>query len=421
MKIVHLNTHSYGGAAIVARRLHLAGLAAGIDSQFITQYGLASDRTTNYAALRDARLRYALRQQAAHPYWYRVGKFLQRRLEHRNLANRPAGFEIFSPLNTRQRFADCAEAFDPNIIHLHWVAGFVDHADFFARNRQRKFVWTLHDMNPLTGGCHHADGCTNFTAGCAQCPQLAGTVDQGYARQVFAAKAQALAALADDQLVIATPSRWLMELSRRSPLTERFRHVHIRNPALPGGAPQPDRERLKGDLNLPGDRKIVLFVSDNLRNPRKGIDLLLGAADMMARKREIQLVGIGNPTDTPRGVPVRFTGRITEDGKLAAYYSCADVLVNPSVMENSPLTIIEALSLGTPAVAFDVGGVRELIGAGCGALVTERSAAALATTLENVLFHQNYDRAAIQQSAAHHEASRVWQEYQNVYSELLTS
>lgn len=421
MKIVHLNTHSYGGAAVVARRLHLAGLAAGIDSQFITQYGLASDRTTNYAVLRDARLRYALRQQAAKPFWYRVGKFLQRRFEHRNLANRPAGFEIFSPLNTQKRFADCAEAFDPNIIHLHWVAGFVDHADFFAHNRQRKFVWTLHDMNPLTGGCHHADGCTNFTGGCAQCPQLSGTVDEGYARQVFAAKAQTLAALADDQLVIAAPSRWLMELSRQSPLTARFRHVHIRNPALPGRAPQPDRERLKGDLNLPRDRKIVLFVSDNLRNPRKGIDLLLGAADTMARKREIQLVGIGNPTDTPREVAVRFTGRITDEETLAAYYSCADVLVNPSVMENSPLTVIEALSLGTPAVAFDVGGVRELINAACGALVTERSAAALAATLENVLFDQEYDRAAIRQSAAHHEANRVWQEYQNVYNELLTS
>ena len=110
MKVVHFNTHSYGGAAVVARRLHRAALARGIDSHFVTKYGVPSDTTPRYEYLKNARLRYFLRRQSAHAPVYRVGKYLQQLQEHRNLAGRPSGLEVFSPLNGDSEFADCANA-----------------------------------------------------------------------------------------------------------------------------------------------------------------------------------------------------------------------------------------------------------------------------------------------------------------------
>ena len=101
MRIVHLNTHSYGGAAVVARRLHAAALAHGMDSYFVTRYGLRSDPTPRYNALEDARLLYLLRAKSSNRGLYKLGKWVHRATEHRILVDRPEGFDVFSPLNTQ--------------------------------------------------------------------------------------------------------------------------------------------------------------------------------------------------------------------------------------------------------------------------------------------------------------------------------
>ncbi|HEY0306073.1 MAG TPA: glycosyltransferase [Longimicrobiales bacterium] len=420
MKIVHLNTHSHGGAAVVARRLHRAALAAGITSTFITKYGLRDGSLPRYRALRDGRLLELVRTSAMHPQVYALGKAVERRLQHRNLVNRPAGLEIFSPLNRGPRFQDCVDGDDPTVVHLHWIAGFVDHAAFFRHNAQRKFVWTLHDMNPITGGCHHADGCAGFVSGCHGCPQLDGTIDRDYSARVLRAKADALNALRDDQLVIVSPSSWLLELSRHSPVTARFRHMQIVNPSL-DTRPDEGVTAFKLRHRIPRDKKIVLFVSENLRNPRKGIGLLFDAVRLMHNRGEVHLIGIGRRSDVPPDIPVTFAGRISDEGTLAGFFAASDAVVVPSAMENSPLTIIEGLTCGTPAVAFKVGGVGELISDACGVLVPERSAAALANALDQLLFERTYDREAIKRKAAHHAPAAVLERYRTIYEELAAS
>lgn len=417
MKVVHLNTHSYGGAAVVARRLHNAALANGIKSKFITRYGLRSDPTPEYEALQDARLLYFLRRQSEHPRLHRLGKLTQRALQHRNLANRPEGFEVFSPLNEETRFADCVRDLDPDIIHLHWVNGFADSAEFFRRNAQRKFVWTLHDMNPMTGGCHHADGCMRFVDGCAECPQLAGTIDPHYAARVLEAKQHALAPLRDDQLVIVGPSRWILELSKQGAVTKRFRHVRIDNPARVACPSDPTAAR-KRSLGLPEDKKIVLFASDNLRNQRKGFARLVAAAQLLPSREQVHFVGIGQRMDWPARLAATFPGPIRDEDRLNEYFTCADLLVSPSVAENAPLVVIEALACGTPVVSYAVGGVPEMVDESCGTVVAEQSAQALAAALQDALFGRTFSRAAIRAAAQRFAPDVVFNAYAEVYAGL---
>lgn len=414
MRIIHLNTHAYGGAAMVARRLHATALASGVDSMLVTRFGLRDDSIPNFNPLHQARLRYTLRRYTAHAPIYKIGKAVQRALQPRNLANRPAGFEIFSPLTEHARYADLGERFSADILHLHWVAGFVDHHAFFANNRERRFVWTLHDMNPFTGGCHHSAGCLNFRAECRQCPQLAGTIDQDYAARVLAAKAHALQPLTDDQLVVVSPSEWLLELSQQSRLLSRFRHVHIENPSFTRAVPQTAAAPR-------GPRKTIAFISDNLRNPQKGVNLLLDAVRELRRTHDVGVIGIGQRADVPADIPAEFVGTVRDESRLAGYLAAADVVALPSAAENSPLAVIEALTCGTPVVAFAVGGVPELIGDESGVLVQERSVAALADGLRTALFERQFDRESIRRKANRFVPANVWQKYVQVYRELASA
>jgi glycosyltransferase involved in cell wall biosynthesis len=414
MKVVHLNTHSYGGAAVVARRLHRAGLASGIASNFITKYGLRSDPTPNYTALRDARVLYYLRAQSASAGWHRLGKAVQQLAQDRHLAHRPAGLEVFSPMNTKPRFADCVAVYDPDVIHLHWVNGFVDHADFFRHNRERKFVWTLHDMNPFTGGCHHADDCAKYRTDCVRCPQLQGTIDPDYASRVLAAKEKALDCLRDDQLTIVAPSRWLLELSTQSRVTRRFRHALVENP---GADATTSNGATAEKLMLP-NKKIIAFASDNLRNTRKGADVLFDAVRALPSKEDVHLVCIGQRTDAPRDLSVTFTGRVDE-ATVQGYLARAHVVVCASVVENSPLVLIEALTRGTPVVSFDVGGVPELVNEQNGVLARSHTSAALSQALHDALFQRTFSRETIRQQAERFAPASVLRKYQDVYAELL--
>lgn len=391
-----------------------------MESVFVTRSGARGDGIPRHHTLKDATLLYALRTRADHPAVYRIAKTVQRWQAHPNLANRPEGLEIFSPRNDRPRYADCTERFDPDVIHLHWVSNFLDHEQFFRRNAHRKFVWTLHDMNPFTGGCHHALTCDNYTKDCRQCPQLAGTIDPDYAADVLASKATALRHLADDQLVVTAPSKWLLRLSSRSKIMGRFRHVHVENPAWDASDTR-NIAALRSQLGLPADKKVVLFVSDNLSNPRKGVAVLFEAARQMARRADVHFVGLGRRADMPRGLSVSFPGFVSDEGMLRRYFSAADAFALASPAENSPLVIIEALTCGTPVVAFPVGGVPELVNDANGVLARDLTAQSLAEALHAALFECSFQRSDISTNSAQYTPSAVLQKYRAVYQELVTT
>jgi glycosyltransferase involved in cell wall biosynthesis len=135
-------------------------------------------------------------------------------------------------------------------------------------------------------------------------------------------------------------------------------------------------------------------------------------------RNQVHLLGIGQRTDPPAGLAASFTGAISDEALLARYFACADVLVNSSPVENSPLSVIEALACGTPVVAFKVGGIPELIDYENGALAAAQTPQALADALDDVLFRRHFDRAAIRERAKQHRPSLVVEQYRRVYNEL---
>lgn len=419
MKVALVNTQTYGGAGVVARRIHQSLLKESIDSLLVSKYGTRG-KLPNHFFFKDATLRNALRAGMSIPLLSPIVKIAQKFATHPNLVNRPEGFERFSVLEEAQLTNQYSIFDQADVIHLHWISDFIPYKAFFNRFSAKKFVWTLHDMNPITGGCHHADGCLKFESICSPCPQLKNTVNEHVAASMQESKVEALGALKDDQLIIVSPSRWLLELSKRSKITSRFRHVLIENPSFEGQPFLESREQVRKRLKLPTDKKIVTFAAESLSNPRKGVSRLFDAVRSIPDCKNIVLIGIGNRAQLPPGLNLYYTGTISNTKLLASYFYAADLFATATAAENSPLVVIESLSCGTPVVASDVGGIPELVNSTNGLLFSADHTESLAGSISLALFHKEFDRERIMRDTrAVHDPSIVGQRYVKLYQSIL--
>jgi glycosyltransferase involved in cell wall biosynthesis len=310
------------------------------------------------------------------------------------LPRRPAGAEFFSDDRSPHGAALLARLPKADIVHLHWVARFVDYSNFFAvaAARRTPLVWTLHDINPATGGCHYADGCTRFETACGACPQLLSMSQDDLARSIWRRKAHAYTGLHAGQLRLVAPSRWLAGEICRSTL---LRDAHVEH--IPGAvdtrlfSPVDPREARR-ELGLPEDAWLVLFVAASLQSRRKGFDLLDQALGTLAvswdgaDRPELVTVGAQEPAEPACGLRCHHLGPMDDDRRLALAYSAADLFVIPSREDNLPNTVVEALACGTPALGFAVGGIPELIRPGeTGLLAPAEDAEALAAAMGRLL------------------------------------
>jgi glycosyltransferase involved in cell wall biosynthesis len=190
-----------------------------------------------------------------------------------------------------------------------------------------------------------------------------------------------------------SPSRWLAESARKSSLFGERRIEVIPN-GLDTEVFRPIRkETAREILNLPQDKTLVLFSAmGGAANPIKGFDLLamaLGALAGSGRARNLELMVVGAssvPGAAGIGVPVHCLGQLYDDISITLANAAADALVAPSRQENLANTVMEALACGTPAVAFDVGGMPDLIEPGVnGVLVPPFDTRALAEAIAWVL------------------------------------
>jgi glycosyltransferase involved in cell wall biosynthesis len=251
-----------------------------------------------------------------------------------------------------------------DVVNLHLVnCGFVQ-VETLAKFRQ-PLVWTLHDMWAFTGGCSYVAGCSRFEDQCGRCPLLGAKEENDLSRRIWQRKEQAWRNL---NLTIVTPSRWMKSCVQRSSLLGRYAVECIPYGIDTDVFRPEDRMKARQELGLPIDCHLVLFgatAADS--DPRKGFDLLAGALARLPREisgKPVVAAVFGNtaPVHIPDlGIPMRSLGPVKGDHRLRLVYSAADVFAAPSREDNLPNTVIESLACGTPVVAFEIGGMPDMI------------------------------------------------------------
>lgn len=412
MKVVLLNSSdSEGGAARAAYRLHQGLQGIGVSSQMLVKNKSSGDRNVvssqNSIANKFDKIISTLSNSPLRLY------------PERNPV-------IFSTEWLPDSLPGQVAKIEPDIINLHWVCGGYLQVESIPKFNQ-PLVWTLHDMWPFTGGCHYSEDCDRYTQSCGSCPQLHSNQESDLSRWVWQRKAKAWKKL---NLTLVSPSVWLAKRANSSSLFKDFRVEVIPNGINTQKYKPINRHWARAILNLPQDKQIVLFGGAGGTGDRwKGFNLLVPALQSLSKsgwKDRIELLIFGssepeNPIEL--GFKTHYLGRLADDISLATVYAAADIFVAPSVIDNLPNTVMEALACGIPCAAFNIGGMPDLIdrhqnGYLAKPYETEDLARGIAWVLEDPDRHQKLCRSARLKVEEKFTLEVQAREYKNLYEEV---
>lgn len=360
MKVLLVNTSDHtGGAAIAALRLLKALRGCQVDATLLCRDRSLPPERRDVVSLR--------------PSAWLKWKFVAERAEI-FVANGCSRKGLFA-VDTGRYGTDITrlpEFREADVVHLHWTNQAMLSLPQIGRVLQsgKRVVWTMHDMWPFTGVCHHATDCPLWRTGCHDCPQLGRPSRHDLAWRTFRAKQRAYA---KGHFAAVGCSQWLASLAQDAPLLEGQEVTSIPNPIDTAFfAPADNKLQVRRALGLPTDKLLLLFTAYKVTEPKKGIDYLIESITLLCEehpqlRERLAIVLAGRESDTLADafcIPTYTLPYDHSEERQRGLYQAADLLLMPTLMDNLPNTIAEAMACGVPCVGFNVGGLPQMIETG---------------------------------------------------------
>ncbi len=356
MRVIHLNTYDgNGGAGRASYRLNNALKKVGINSDLYTsiKLGKRDDIQSLYPSFIDKF--FATVRILGERY---LPRFYEKDLKI------PFSLSFFG-----KDIHKHPELLNADIIHLHWINhGFLNPSDLAKLALLNKpIVWTMHDSNVFTGGCHVRFDCQNYITHCGFCPLLKDAEADDISHKTWERKKKAYQKM-NAQFI--SPSKWLAKAAKESGLLKNEVVINIPNTLETDVFKPLDKQIARESLGLKPDDFILLSgFMPSRKDAHKGTPYLIDAINMWLDKNpdladKVTLVVFGNRNKQlppPFKIPVKFLGTINNDEVLAKAYASADAFLTTSLDDNLPNTVLESLACGTPVISFETGGIPDMV------------------------------------------------------------
>ena len=409
MRVLIVNTSERtGGAAVAANRLMMALNNNGVKAKMLVR-DKESDSLTVVGLPKSPMLNW-------HFLWERLVIFFHCRFSRKHL------FEI-DLANSGSDITKLREFQEADVIHLHWInQGMLSLSGIRKILKSGKpVVWTMHDIWPATAICHLTLNCRNFTTHCHNCRLLPGKGSSSdFSTSVWRKKEKMLE---DSSIYFVTCSHWLEQEAKASALLRGQKIVSIPNPIDTHIYRSGDKQTARKNLGLPEDKRLILFVSQRVTNKNKGMDYLIDACRQL-KDYELVILG-GHAEEVVDQLPLKAhpLGYVNDERRIVEIYQAVDVFVLPSLSENLPNTIMEAMACGVPCVGFKVGGIPEEIDHKRNGYVAEyRDSDDLARGIRWILSEADYDQLsqeAVRKVAHSYSQQSVAISYLDVYHQAM--
>jgi glycosyltransferase involved in cell wall biosynthesis len=415
MKVLHVSAFdSGGGAARAAVRIHEGLLDAGIKSSFMT-IKPSTDVLGVFTPLSRREVLTALMKR-------RVASHIAR------LQTKPTNQVIHSLGMFSSGLLPHINSSDADIVHLHWICAEALSISDIAKIR-KPIAWTLHDMWPLMGTEHYDDQLyqNRWLGDYRRENRPINSSGIDIDKIIWQRKAKSWRGV---KFNFVSPSQWLSKCVSRSALLGQHDCRVIPNPLDTRKFSPVATSIARNILGLPTEPKLILFGAYGATTDlRKGYDLLIDTvnklSDVLDDGNKIELLIFGNgrlDKNCQINRKCHFLGTVHDDVTLRLIYSAADLFIAPSRQDNLPNTIVEATSCGLPTVAFDIGGMPDMIiNNETGALVRPFSTDAMMTAVQTLLAHP-VSRSKVRDFAkAKYSYDKVIPSYISLYQQILSA
>lgn len=278
-----------------------------------------------------------------------------------------------------------------DLIHLHWIGhGFIS-SDFLLKIKSRKIIVTLHDYYFITGGCHIPGECLNYRDSCINCPAKRAFLD--FPLINFKQKKNLFI---EKKIYATAPSQTMKNKINDSYLGNLFQEVLVVPNPIDISVYKPlivDSREESIFSKLPQNKKFILFVSNNLIDYNKGLDLLLSSLKSIKNLNSICLLTVGN-NSSKITEELNFShyhfGEINSTIDMIKIYNLSYITLVPSRFESFSQVTLEAMACGSPVIAFNSSGPSEIITDNVnGSLVKSFSIGDYSTKVDSIISDEN--------------------------------
>ena len=408
MRVLHISTYDFGGAGLAAWRIHSAMRSANVESMMLVKEKRSNDESVVLSVPNLNQY-----QPPKGKVLRKIKKVLRKRgrcltpleilEQQKNKIQAETGAFYTLPISNYD-LSDHPLVQWADIIHLHWIANFVDYSTFFKKTN-KPIVWTFHDENIGYGGFHYQKMAERFSG-------QFGLIEE----HLVDIKRKSL--LGARNIHVVALSKMMLEFYQQKAINNTFPVSIIHNGFSSSDFAPRNKNAAREVLGISSDATVFVFCAAFLNEERKGLIKLVHTLEGLSIPN-CTLLCIGSGVIPVSDINIIAIGQVANQRLMSMLYSAGDFFVMPSEQEAFAQTPIEAMACGLPVIAFPVSGTEELINEFNGVRCCGFDIASLTEGIKEAM-SRVYDKTQIRDDVVKRfDIATIVSQYIKLYEELL--